>query len=73
MLARTNNTGKAGNMQATLNGTTLTFTINIGPQGLCPTTVDGTAQATNTSINGTYTGMSCNGPITDGRLMLSRQ
>lgn len=61
------------NIQASLSGTTLTFTINIGAQGGCPTTVGGTAQVSSTSIDGTYSGTSCQGSVSNGRLTLSRQ
>jgi hypothetical protein len=71
-LARSDVT-KGCNVQASLSGTMLTFTINIGAQGGCPTVVMGTAQATNSSIDGTYSGTSCQGAVNNGHVMLSRQ
>jgi hypothetical protein len=72
MLARSDVT-KGGTVQASLYGSTLTFTMNIGPQGGCPTTITGTAQVTNSVIDGTYSGTSCQGAVNTGHLTLNRQ
>jgi len=64
---------RGGNLQGVLTGSTLTFTLNVGPAGKCPVTVNGTAQVSNASIVGSYSGTSCQDDVNNGTLTLRRQ
>jgi hypothetical protein len=69
-----------GNVSGSLSGSTLSFTISIpaggfpAPADACTASMQGSAQATSTSIDGTYTGTnSCTGPIQGGHFTLTKQ
>lgn len=74
-------TGATGNgsVSGRVSGTTLTFTMSVpaggfpSPRSGCTATMTGTAQATSTTIDGTYAGSnSCTGPIRDGSFRLTK-
>jgi hypothetical protein len=69
-----------GTVSGTLVGTTLTFAVTVpvggysSPFQSCSATVQGTAQVSNSSIVGTYSGThNCLGPVTNGQFTLLRQ
>jgi hypothetical protein len=69
-----------GTLRGDLSGASLDFTIDIPAGGFadpyddCAAQVSGRAQATTSSLSGTYTGVnSCTGTIASGQLTLSRQ
>ena len=66
-------TTRGGNTTGTMSGSSFSFTLNIGPNGGCPATVNGTAQTTSTSIQGTYSGNDCRGAVSTGQLSLTPQ
>lgn len=69
-----------GTVSGSVSGATLSFTITIpaggfpAPANACTASMQGSAQATSTSIDGMYTGTnSCTGPIQSGHFTLTKQ
>lgn len=61
-------------VSGTISGTTLTFqTVGTSPGGTCAVSITGAATMTPTTISGTYSGTTCNGPLGAGTFSLTRQ
>jgi hypothetical protein len=73
------NAGGRGSISASVSGTSIHFSISVpaggfdSPFGSCTASVSGDAQASSSSITGTYSGVnSCTGAITAGQVTLAR-
>jgi hypothetical protein len=69
-----------GSVSGTVSGSSIHFSITVpaggfeGPLASCTASVSGDAQASSSSITGTYSGSnSCSGTITSGQLTLTKQ
>jgi hypothetical protein len=71
-ILRSDGTTRGGNLQGSISGSTLAFTLNIAPGSGCPQVLTGDAQVSGNSIEGTYSGTYCDGTTSNGRLTMLR-